>query len=835
MRIRVWAGMFVLSLGLLFAGSPAQALITRLTPLKDVLADSQFIFTAKVESIDPDKPAVVLNIKDDLKGKAAYRRLPINFTGDSEAQKEKQVPQLLKRLMPKLTLVVFVNENTRTKNYIGFAYTNGTWFQIKGVRVEDDRAVWHLTHGEPYLRRTFHGGTYVLKDIVKDGLAGAKATPEPDPKEPPGFGPEIKAEDVKDDMQGARSASEGGTIHGARSASEGGSTQHTVLRTPYSVLSTRDGEPPLFAVIPTLGIGGPLALLALLFPSVFGGVTGQFKRWLAALTIISMNSTLLFLHGWLADRFSGQWWSTPSVLWLTMTLLSVLGIGWACRRNARSIAGGNGAPPTRGEGLTLALVSIVGVALLGYCLLTRQAPLETPWNAVWPLWAAFWVGTLYFLFRRPHSVPSLSLEGIMLWSMTLAYVALSGTSWPRGGAAIAESESSGSTVHFAGVKWSFTAPDKGRFDSSPVVFGDRVYIAAAHDDAFSPFGRLYCLDRATGQVLWSFDNDGEMKQVFSTPRVTRDGLFIGEGFHEDKNCKLYCLDVNTGKKKWEFATSSHTESRPELGFKLLLGGTSGPLCVNFGAGDDGVYCLDATTGKEIWHFPGLHVDAGPVFNEGRLYIGSGVGDTHQATQIVCLDAEKGTVIWRHDTDLPVWASPQPIEDGVLFALGNGNFLSDADKPAGALLCVSPVDGTVLWRKEVPNAVLMQPCVAGSRIYYGSRDLHIYAFDTGSRAIVWQHDCGSPVVGNLTSKTWRGVENLYVNSTDGRVQCLDATNGRATWTFNIAAHAGKAVRLLSSPEVDSETPTRRQIYVAAGLKGVTHWSATLYCLEDQAAE
>src|SRR5207247_5393516 len=115
-------------------------------------------------------------------------------------------------------------------------------------------------------------------------------------------------------------------------------------------------------------------------------------------------------------------------------------------------------------------------------------------------------------------------------------------------------------------------------------------------------------------------------------------------------------DANSGKKQWEFATSSHTESRPEIGAKLVVGGSAGPQQVYFGAGDDGLYCVDAETGKEVWHFGGLHIDAGPVLKDGRVYIGSGVGDTHQTTQIVCLDAENGKVVWRQDTDLPVWAS-----------------------------------------------------------------------------------------------------------------------------------------------------------------------------------
>ena len=102
------ARMGSLIFGLVFGWTPAaHALIARAMPLKDVLAESHLILMAQVESIDADKPAVVFSAVENLKGKASFKKLPINLTGDSEAKKLKHTPQLLKRLAPKLPLVVF--------------------------------------------------------------------------------------------------------------------------------------------------------------------------------------------------------------------------------------------------------------------------------------------------------------------------------------------------------------------------------------------------------------------------------------------------------------------------------------------------------------------------------------------------------------------------------------------------------------------------------------------------------------------------------------------------------------------------------------------------------
>src|SRR5262249_12393261 len=163
--------------------------------LRDVLEKSTFILVVKVETIDPDRPSVVLEVDEDLKGKAPFRRLPVNLKGDSEAAKKKDTPNLLKRLAPKLPLVLFFNQMGDKKDYVAFAYTNGTWFQLTGVGDDDSDTVrWSFTHCEPYLRRTYKGPTADLRQVVIDGLAGKKKPPEPDPKEKSGLGPEVEEE-----------------------------------------------------------------------------------------------------------------------------------------------------------------------------------------------------------------------------------------------------------------------------------------------------------------------------------------------------------------------------------------------------------------------------------------------------------------------------------------------------------------------------------------------------------------------------------------------------------------------------------------------------------------
>ena len=164
---------------------PADAFIERLTPLKNVIGDSDAIFVATVDRLDPERPSAVLKVERDLKGKAGDPRMPVNLAGD----KEGHAPKLLERLAAGLPVVVFVTD--LGKKRLALAYSDGTWFQVVGV--PDGKDVrWAFTHCEVYLRRTFKGPTAELEKAVADALSGKQAPPKPDPKEPPGLGPVAK-------------------------------------------------------------------------------------------------------------------------------------------------------------------------------------------------------------------------------------------------------------------------------------------------------------------------------------------------------------------------------------------------------------------------------------------------------------------------------------------------------------------------------------------------------------------------------------------------------------------------------------------------------------------
>ncbi len=173
-------------LGLFLGAGTAHALIARPPTLAEAIRECPLIFVARAEHFDADKATAVFTVGEGLKGKVPYRSLSVNLTGDAEARKRKQTPELLRRLAPGLPVVLFVAQ--RSPRVIVFAFTNGTWFQmVGGGDAETLRLAF--THFEPYLRRTFKGTTAELCRIIRDALSGKAPPPPLDVRERPGLGP----------------------------------------------------------------------------------------------------------------------------------------------------------------------------------------------------------------------------------------------------------------------------------------------------------------------------------------------------------------------------------------------------------------------------------------------------------------------------------------------------------------------------------------------------------------------------------------------------------------------------------------------------------------------
>ena len=544
--------------------------------------------------------------------------MPVVLRGDADAVKEKQPQQFLKRLAVGLPLVLFVNQ--KDKDYLALGYTNGTWFQMTGTKPDDSESVRrNFTHLEPYMRRAYKGTTTELRAMVSEVLAGKRKPPPFNAKEMPGFGPELPADKPPEKPKGQSRIK----IHGG----------------------------PLFGVIALPTLAGPLAILAMLFPSLFGG----WKRWLAVLSVVCTTSTISFAF-WLCAGFLRAPGQSPDAVAISGRDFSLL--RWAWKRQHTE----NGAQPLPAP-WTHRADHAAGLqpdrrdrAHRGQDVVSRR-PGQEPALAAGQHHrrvAVVATGYLALLLRRGKGQPGVTREVVMLSAMTLLAIAVTFTQQTSGSSLGAVPTTAASA---GGLVWTFDLKSRGMIASAPLVAGDVTYVGITHDGDFSTgAGAIYCLDSRTGQERWSTLKSIKMGPIsLSTPCLVNGRLYIGEGFHENRNCQLRCLEADTGKLLWAFPTASHVEASPSV-----VDGR-----VYFGAGDDGIFCVDAGTGKEVWHFPGLHVDSTPLVDKGFVYAGSGVGDVVKTTAIVCLDAGTGEKKWQQPLKLPAWSPRASRRPGLL--------------------------------------------------------------------------------------------------------------------------------------------------------------------------
>lgn len=172
------AGVSCAVLALFLACPSADAVIKRLYPLADIIADSDVILVAKVSARDRNLHRVTLTTTGVLKGAAAPAKLVVALAGGDEKW---QLAVLEQRLRPGRPVVLL---GKRKRFMLG--YTNGSWFRL--AEPESGKP-WRFVHLETYLPRTFNGSVQRLRQTVEGVLAGRIEAPAPDPSVTPGYGP----------------------------------------------------------------------------------------------------------------------------------------------------------------------------------------------------------------------------------------------------------------------------------------------------------------------------------------------------------------------------------------------------------------------------------------------------------------------------------------------------------------------------------------------------------------------------------------------------------------------------------------------------------------------
>jgi len=133
-------------------------------------------------------------------------------------------------------------------------------------------------------------------------------------------------------------------------------------------------------------------------------------------------------------------------------------------------------------------------------------------------------------------------------------------------------------------------------------------------------------------------------------------------------------------------------------------------------------------------------------------------------------------------------------------------------------------GGLLWTKQTGGAVESSPAVANGRVFIGSNDGYVYAFNETTGVELWKTK-----VGNLVSSSPAVADGkVFAGAMNGTVCALDETNGNVIWSN--ATLGGVAEGVYSSPTVVENKvfvgSMNRTVYVFNGTTGHRLWIQTI---------
>ena len=361
-----------------------------------------------------------------------------------------------------------------------------------------------------------------------------------------------------------------------------------------------------------------------------------------------------------------------------------------------------------------------GFSLLMLCLATRQVPAEN-----WPMW------------RGPRADGS-SIETNVptRWSST------------------------------QNVRWAVPIPGKGH--SSPVVWGDRIFVTTCLEDTRQRM--LLCLDRSDGHLLWQrevlkapLEKKHDLNSYASATPAT-DGKHIWVAFFEQPKIELVCYDVD-GNETWRRSPGE---------FHSIHGFCSSPVLykdmVILNCDQDAPACIVAyekDSAAERWR-----IDRP---NRTRSYCTPVIKELAGKTQML-LSGSKCVTSHDPDTGRPYWIIDGPTEqyvaslvaaDGVVFMTGGF--------PEHHLLGIDPsgsgnvTETKVLWHDHRGVSYVPSPLAFDHWFFLVSDDGIGTCWEARTGKMLWKHRLGP----QHSASGVLAAGNVYFTADDGDTFVLKA--------------------------------------------------------------
>ncbi len=296
------------------------------------------------------------------------------------------------------------------------------------------------------------------------------------------------------------------------------------------------------------------------------------------------------------------------------------------------------------------------------------------------------------------------------------------------------------------IVWKVAVPGRGH--GSPIVIGDRVYLAIA--DTEKETQSVRCFDRNTGKVVWETElhrggfMKGNAKASMASCTPACDGKRVFVNFLNAGAIYTTALDLN-GKQLWQTKVTDYTlhqgfGSSPAIwdslvivsadnkGTGVIVGldrATGKPVWTHkrpklpnyaspiilkadgkdqlFLTGCDLVTSLDPLTGKLLWETKGSTTECvtSAVTDGERVFTSGGYPRNHISA--IAADGS-GKVAW--ENKLRMYVPSMLVKDGHLYGVSDG----------GVAYCWKADSGQELWSERLDGGFTASPVFAGSTMF-----------------------------------------------------------------------------------------------------------------------
>ncbi|MGA9532430.1 MAG: PQQ-binding-like beta-propeller repeat protein [Anaerolineales bacterium] len=238
----------------------------------------------------------------------------------------------------------------------------------------------------------------------------------------------------------------------------------------------------------------------------------------------------------------------------------------------------------------------------------------------------------------------------------------------------------------------------GRIIGGPAVAGDLLLIPSSDRN-------LYAVQKAGGQLVWSFTSD---RPLWATPLVENERVYLAALDHN-----VYELNLRDGSVLWSRELGGAIADQPASFDGLLISGTFG----------DKLNAMDESTGNIVWTVPtGDWVWGNPTVGDGVAYFGDVSGGYYAVDQ-------QGGIVWKSSFEGSIAASPA-YDQGHLFFVTEASsvFAREAD------------DNTPMWQQTLTGRLLADPVVTDGLVLVSALDGDnvLTALDAESGAIRWTY-------------------------------------------------------------------------------------------------